>query len=106
MNFKGSLSLLILHTLSDGPGHGYRIAKQIKQQSEGVLDFKEGTLYPTLHGMERQGLVETYTEVEKGRKRRYYRLTEAGKQMLEAELEEWARYSNAVNVILKGTSSS
>lgn len=104
MNIKGSLPMLILHVLSQGPSHGYRIAKQIKQQSEGVLDFKEGTLYPTLHTMEEQGLLETYHQQEKRRTRRYYRLTEAGQAAQAQEREEWDRYTTAVNLILERAS--
>ncbi len=104
MNFKGSLPLLILHTLSAGPNHGYQIAKQIKQQSQGVLDFKEGTLYPTLHGLEQQGLLEAYDVEEKGRTRRYYRLTEDGQATLARELKTWASYAQAVNLVLEGAS--
>jgi transcriptional regulator len=105
MNLKGSLPLLILHALSDGPKHGYRIARDIKNQSQGVLDFKEGTLYPTLHGLEKQGLIEAYTEIENGRERRYYRLTDSGHEARNHELEQWERYSNAVSMVLKGASS-
>jgi transcriptional regulator len=105
MNLKGSLPLLILHTLSDGPKHGYRIAKDIKSQSQGVLDFKEGTLYPTLHGLEKQGLIEAFTEIENGRERRYYRLTDSGRDALDHELKQWERYSNAVSMVLKGAAS-
>ncbi len=106
MYFKGSLPLLILHTLLRGPGHGYRIAKHIKQQSDGVLDFKEGTLYPTLHSMEKQGLIEAYSEIEKGRKRRYYRLTGDGRKMLEKKRAEWEQYTHAVNTILQEAPTS
>ncbi len=100
MNIKGSLPLLILHALLQGPSHGYRIAKDIRIKSAGVLDFKEGTLYPTLHGLEKQGLIESYEEIEKGRTRRYYRLTPDGKQALEQELAEWEQFAHAVNMVL------
>lgn len=106
MNLKGSLPLLILHVLSHGPNHGYQIAKQIKQESQGILDFKEGTLYPTLHGMEKQGLVEAYSEIENGRERRYYRLTDKGRRALKTELEEWKAYTKAVNAVLRGAATS
>lgn len=101
MNLKGSLPLLILHTLAGGPNHGYRIAKRIKEQSDGVLDFKEGTLYPTLHNMQKQGLLSTYKEVENGRQRRYYRLTDKGRAALQAKRQQWMDYTRAVNTILK-----
>ncbi len=104
MNLKGSLPLLILHNLSQAPSHGYAIAKHIKDTTNGILDFKEGTLYPTLHGMEKQGLVEKYKEVVNGRARNYYRLTDKGHQMLASELEEWHAFTRAVNTVLEGTS--
>lgn len=106
MNFRGSLTLLILFVLSKGPNHGYQIAKAIKQQSDGILDFKEGTLYPTLHGLEQQGMIEAFEQAENGRSRRYYRLTQDGRALLDQELDEWARYSSAVNNILKGAQPS
>lgn len=105
MNLKGSLPLLILVTLEDTPKHGYQIAKQIKEQSGGVLDFKEGTLYPALHSLEKQGLIAAYTEQVNGRERRYYRLTDAGRAWMNAERSEWSRYTEAVNLILRGSES-
>ena len=102
MNLKGSLPLLVLHVLAKGANHGYGIAKLIKDQSQGVLDFKEGTLYPTLHGMEKQGLIEAYQQEESGRMRRYYRLTKSGQSVLDAQREEWSRYTDAVNMVLNG----
>lgn len=100
MNIKGSLSLLILHLLSQQPGHGYGIAKQIRRQSRGVLDFAEGTLYPTLHNMEKQGLIEAFEQEEKGRTRRYYRLTSQGQAALARERTEWKQVSTSINHIL------
>lgn len=100
MNLKGSLPLLILHLLSEGPYHGYHIARRIRDESAGVLDFKEGTLYPTLHGLEKQGLIEAYRAVENGRKRRYYRLTDMGRAALDDQREEWQQFTRAVNAVL------
>lgn len=102
MNMKGSLPLLILNELSVKPGHGYYIAKQIRQKSEGVLNFAEGTLYPTLHNLEKQGLIEAFEQEEKGRTRRYYRLTSNGQTALVAERKEWAQFSASVNAVLGG----
>lgn len=102
MNLKGSLSLLILHNLSQSPNHGYAIAKHIKETTNGILDFKEGTLYPTLHGMEKEGLLERFKEVVNGRKRNYYRLTDKGHEMLAVELDEWRSFTHAVNTVLDG----
>ncbi len=74
MSLKGTLPVLILHSLQALPKHGYRIAQNIREKPEGVLDFKEGTLYPTLHNLEEKGFVESFTETERGRVRCYYRL--------------------------------
>ncbi len=100
MNIKGNLPLLILHTLSTGPKHGDRIAKEIKLKSEGMLDFAEGTLYPTLHDLEKQGLIEVFEEEKDGRIRRCYRLTRSGHEALARERREWTQYSRVVNLIL------
>ena len=103
MNFKGSLTTLILQNLKRGPNHGYRIAQEIKAKSKGVLDFKEGTLYPALHGLENKGLVESYTQEENGRTRCYYRLTEKGRKSLVKQREEWTRFSGAISLVLQET---
>ncbi len=100
MNNKGSLPLLIMQVLSEGPNHGYQIAQQIKHISNGVLDFKEGTLYPTLHSMEQEGLLEAFNVEENGRLRRNYRLTNSGKAALETERKEWEKYVRSVNMVL------
>ncbi|MGC1295387.1 MAG: PadR family transcriptional regulator [Alloacidobacterium sp.] len=100
MNFKGTLPTLILEALLNEPNHGYRIAQSIKERSQGVLDFKEGTLYPALHKLESEGQVESYDAVEKGRQRRYYRITKAGRETLRRDRAEWRALSRAVSVIL------
>lgn len=104
MNFKGSLATLILQNLSHGPNHGYRIAQEIKAQSKGVLDFKEGTLYPALHGLEGKGLIRSAERDENGRTRRYYKLTEKGKKALVREREELLQFSGAIRLMLKEAS--
>ena len=101
MNFKGSLPTLILHNLRQGPNYGYRIAQEIKRKSKGILDFKEGTLYPALHGLEAQGLVTAYALTENGRTRYCYKLTDAGRKVLAEQVEEWHRFTGAISLILK-----
>jgi transcriptional regulator len=101
MNFKGTLPTLILEALVREPSHGYRIAQRIKERSEGVLDFKEGTLYPALHKLENEGLVESFDGVEKGRPRRYYRITKSGRAMLMKDRTQWRELSRAVTMILE-----
>jgi transcriptional regulator len=100
MNFKGTLPTLILEALIQEPSHGYRIAQRIKERSEGVLDFREGTLYPALHKLENEGMVESFNGTENGRARRYYRITESGRGMLTRDRAEWRAHSRAVTMIL------
>jgi len=100
MNFKGTLPTLILEAVEQEPSHGYRIAQGIKERSKGVLDFKEGTLYPALHKLENEGLVASSEEIENGRARRYYRITKAGRTVLAKDRAEWRRLSRAVTMIL------
>jgi transcriptional regulator len=101
MNLKGTLPTLILEALMDGPSHGYRIAQEIKERSQGVLDFKEGTLYPALHKLANEGKVESYDSVENGRTRRHYRITKSGRTMLTRDRAEWRALSQAVTMILE-----
>jgi transcriptional regulator len=101
MNLRGTLPTLILETLARQPAHGYSIAQRIKERSRGVLDFKEGTLYPALHKLEQEGRVDSYEQVENGRTRRYYRITHAGRRALAQDREEWRSLSRAVSMILK-----
>jgi transcriptional regulator len=100
MNFKGTLPTLILEALQHQPSHGYRIAQTIKERSSGVLDFKEGTLYPALHKLENDGMVESYESTENGRPRRHYRITKTGRAMLSKDRAEWRALSQAVTTIL------
>jgi PadR family transcriptional regulator, regulatory protein PadR len=104
MNVKGSLPLLILDTLARGASYGYQIAKEIRTRSGEVLAFQEGTLYPMLHKLEKDGLIEGYTASVDGRERRYYRLTEAGCRELTRQRQAWQVYAHAVNAVLGGSS--
>lgn len=101
MNLRGTLPTLILEALEQEPKHGYRIAQRIKERSRGVLDFKEGTLYPALHKLEKDGLVESYEELENGRQRRYYRISRAGRTALAKDRTEWRTVSRAVTLLLE-----
>ena len=101
MNLRGTLPTLILEALAQQPDHGYSIAQRIKERSRGVLDFKEGTLYPALHKLEQEGRVQSTEQVENGRTRRYYRITPAGRKALAQDRAEWRTLSRAVTLILK-----
>jgi len=101
MNLRGTLPTLILEALARQTDHGYSIAQRIKERSRGILDFKEGTLYPALHKLEQEGRVESSEQVENGRTRRYYRITHAGRRALAEDREQWRTLSRAVSMILK-----
>lgn len=73
--------LLVLATLEDGPKHGYRIALDVEEESDGAFELQHGTLYPILHRLEKKGLVEGSWE-EEGRRRKVYGLTERGRRQL------------------------
>lgn len=101
--FTGTLDLLILQTLSDGPLHGYAIGRSIREESEGGLAVEEGALYPALHRLEGRGwLSSDWGETDTGRRAKFYRLTEAGREALEEERERWRAHSRAVSAVLEG----
>ena len=101
MNLRGTLPTLILQILERQPDHGYSIAQRIKQRSRGLLDFREGALYPALHKLEQQGAVESYEGVENGRTRRYYHFTKSGRVVLARDRGEWRELSRVVTFMLK-----
>ncbi len=105
---KGSSSLLVLSVLGAGDMYGYQIIKEIEQRSEFVFSFKEGTLYPILHGFEQEGLVKSYwQDGERGKRRKYYHITDRGLKTLNKSTEDWHSYSTAVeNVIRSGFAPS
>lgn len=99
--FTGTLDILVLRTLESGPLHGYAIGRSLREGSEGVLAVEEGALYPALHRLEDRGLLEAeWGKTDTGRRAKFYRLTPAGHEHLEAESERWAEFSMAVSAIL------
>ncbi|MEM9646610.1 MAG: PadR family transcriptional regulator [Planctomycetota bacterium] len=81
---------LLLAILSKGESYGYAIIEQVRERSGGHLEWSEGMLYPVLHRMEKEKLVQSSWKVgENGRKRKYYRLTKSGKQAIETERQQW-----------------
>ncbi len=81
---------LVLAILAEGESYGYAIIRRVKDLSNGQLLWTDGMLYPVLHRLERQGLVASkWGSSESGRRRKYYRLTKAGRAALEAERKRW-----------------
>ncbi len=99
---RGHLDTLVLSVLRDQPAHGYEVASELRRRSAGEFDLAEGTLYPALHRLERQGLLASDWAVSEGRRRRIYRLTAVGATALTEATTEWRRFSRGMNAILGG----
>ncbi len=98
---KGNTDTLLLALLQDEPMYGYQIVKEVNQRSDGYFAFKEGTLYPALHRLEKAGLIEgRWEETPNSVRRRYYLITAKGKQALHDRLHEWQRFSRAMDSIM------
>lgn len=97
---KGSTVILILTLLDRKDMYGYEMVRELELRSGGTFTLKEGTLYPILHSLESNALVEAYWDEQGSRPRKYYRITGKGKSQLEERKQEWALFSGAVNRVL------
>jgi transcriptional regulator len=98
---QGTLDMLVLKALQLEPMHGWGITERIEQWSESVLQLGQGTLYPALYRLERQGLIRSGWKLTMNNRRaRYYALTREGRRHLEEELAYWRRMSRAINLVL------
>jgi PadR family transcriptional regulator, regulatory protein PadR len=101
---QGTLDLLILKTVSLEPRHGWAIGKRIQQISGDILQVQQGSLYPALYRLERQGWIKArWDESDTGRQTKFYSLTAAGRKHLEREAENWKRLSGAINLVIEET---
>ena len=101
---QGTLDMLILKTLALGPLHGWGISQRLQQMSDEVLRVNQGSLYPALHRLEQQGLLDTeWGSSDNNRQAKFYSLTVAGRRRLEAETDHWARMSTAIARVLEAT---
>lgn len=99
---KGTLSLLILSLLSRKAMYGYELAATVHRDTDGAFQWREGSLYPSLHKLEQGGLiVGEWEEKETGRKRRYYHITKEGRAILKEKVQSWRELCSAVNSILE-----
>ncbi len=99
---QGTLDMLILKAIAIEPQHGWAIAQRIQVVSGNVLQVGQGSLYPALHRLEYKGWIRAqWGASENNRKARYYSLTAAGRKQLESELENWARLTGAINLVLE-----
>jgi PadR family transcriptional regulator len=94
---KGSAELLILSLVEQEPRHGYDIARLIEVRSKGVIQFKVASLYPLLYRLEARGWIQgRWVEKAGQRRRRYYRLTSEGRQILDAQRHTWRAFAEAI----------
>lgn len=101
---SGSTPLLILSLLKEGDKYGYEMIEQLAQRSDDTFLLKEGTLYPLLHTLEKEGLVKSYSKIApSGRERKYYHLTPAGGERLQYKEKEWRLFSEKVNAVIGAT---
>lgn len=100
---KGSTSLVLLQLLDEKDRYGYELVKELDKRSDHHLQVKEGTLYPALHKLEKQAYIACYwVEQEKGPARKYYKITDAGRAILEEKTAEWKRFVQVMNQVIRG----
>jgi len=102
---RGNTEILLLFLIEEQQyGYGYQLIKQVEKRSEGYFRFREGTVYPALHRLEKEGLIQgEWQELPNGQERRYYHMTEKGKQVLNEKMATWQGFTTAVNLVLKAT---
>jgi len=99
---QGTVDLLVLRALTQGPVHGYAVSRWIRERTDAVISMEDAALYQALHRLEARGWVESEWGVsENNRKAKYYSLTARGRAQLRAETATWRRYANAVGRILE-----
>jgi len=99
---KGSTEHLILSLIGQEPMYGYRLIKEMEKRSGGYFRFKQGTLYPALHRLEKDKLIQgKWERLPNGQERRYYYLTELGQRALDEKRAEWEGFSAAVNLVIE-----
>jgi PadR family transcriptional regulator PadR len=99
---QGTLDLLILKILALEPLHGWAVGQRLKQVSGDILRVSDGSLYPALHKLEQHGWIKAdWRPSENNRRAKFYELTRAGRQRLEAERDNWNRLSTAISRVVK-----
>ena len=98
---SGSTVLMILKLLEKEDMYGYQIIQELEKKSDSLFQFKEGTIYPVLHNLEKKKFVTSYLgEGTSGRKRKYYKITEQGLQETIIKTDEWMKFSMSINKVI------
>jgi PadR family transcriptional regulator, regulatory protein PadR len=97
---KGSLDLLLMGVLRDGPAHGYAIISALRERSDGDFELAEGTIYPALHRLEESGAITSSLQMANGRRRRTYALTAHGRRAFATQRKEWFGFVQSVTAVV------
>jgi PadR family transcriptional regulator PadR len=99
---RGSLELIVLHLLAPGEAYGYEIVSKLTAETDGALEVTDGTLYPVLYRLERAGFVTVRWETpDRGVPRKYYQLTDSGREELRRLEHEWTTFAKAMAALLR-----
>ena len=102
---SGSTTMMILKLIEKEDMYGYQMIEELEKKSNNVFTLKAGTLYPILHGLEKQEMITAYEGTsQEGRQRKYYRITAKGTKLLAEKQKEWVTYAGAVKNVLGGVS--
>lgn len=100
---KGSIDILLLSIVCQKDSYGYEIVKELKVKSNNLYNMSEGTLYPALKRLEDKGFLECYwIYVENGNRRKYYKITNKGKNGLSAKVKDWQKTDSLIRICLEG----
>ncbi len=96
----GTIPIMVLSVLKSEDMYGYKIIKTLEIRSDNVFSLKEGTLYPILHSMEKERILESYWDTSTGRKKKYYHITKKGLKLLDSKVEEFEEFTVTVKKVL------
>ena len=97
-----STALLVLGILAKEASYGYEVVKRVNQEAENLFEWQEGTIYPVLHKLEKEGLVRTqWQQADSGRKRKYYYITEQGREALDEKAQQWQSFNQLVHRVVE-----
>ena len=99
---KGSTNLLVLSLLEEENMYGYQMIRKLSEKSKNVFELQEGTLYPILHSLQEKNYIISYWDTTGAKKRKYYTITEEGKNQLKEMRKEWKVFSTGVNQVVGG----
>ena len=98
---RGSLDLMVLSVLADGPKYGYLLQKRIRETSADRVKLQAGTLYPLLHKLEADKLIRAKWDKSTGRKRKWYEITATGRRRLTFQANQWQQYVDCLQRLLE-----